>query len=180
MTPRIYQGTHINTRLHHTKILCESFLKMPKPTKQVSDHINCSLNTGINKFSRTIKLQSRQMPSYPLFPISHQKIYFPINSLQACTSPSWWQTESPLASEAGTRHCCAALQRTYLQKSGCLHICKTVCPKECQLPHTCPHFPVGSMPAAYCLGDHKTRRRRINNAPGLGKVVGSSQVVVHY
>lgn len=62
-TPRIYIHIYICVCIHHTKILCKSFLKMPKPTKQVSNLINCGLNMGINKFSISIKLQSRQIPS---------------------------------------------------------------------------------------------------------------------
>lgn len=162
---------------------------MTKPTKPVSDLIDCSLDMGINKFSISIKLHCRQTPSTFLFvcfvflapPLQiPQKDFF---SHQTTPSPHWFSSggdKSPLTSLARTRQHCAALQRTCLQNSGYFHIPKTICPKEWQLPSTHPCFPVGSMPTRYDLGNQKTRSRSTNYITSMGKLVGSSQLVVCY
>lgn len=64
---------HIYMYVYTIQKSSASLLKMPKPTKQVSSLINCSLNMGINTFSKSIKLQSRQIPSL-FFPSSLSQI----------------------------------------------------------------------------------------------------------
>lgn len=94
-----WQYTYIYKYVYTIQNLLQKFPENAQ-TNQVSNHVNCSLNMRINKFSKSIKLQSRQI--LPLFflssPKSHKEIYFPTNAPQALMNTLWWGTESPLAS----------------------------------------------------------------------------------
>lgn len=143
---------------------------MPKPTKQVSNLINSSLNMGTNKF--------RTFWSYR---IDKYLPYFFLSSLSQIPLTNFfyhWFTASLYQSSSLEARKEPALSYAPLPPEWrYLHICKTIHPKEWQLPSTTTCFPVGSMTAPHFLGNCKDQEQENKWCPRFG---GELQVVPKY
>lgn len=138
------------------------FLEMHKLTKQVSNIINSSLNMGINKTRKFIKLQNREIPSLFFLPSLSQN---PLKKkfYHWCTAGPDQCSLLGARQELGTILCSLPPEWRYL------HTCKTIRPKEWQLPSACPCFLVGSMTAPCFLGNHTDQDQENKWCPRFGE-----------